>query len=388
MNNNYGRACEDSFIELRNVDKSFGKFKALKNVSLEIKEGEFVSALGPSGCGKTTLLRVIAGMETQDSGSVYLKGRDISRLHASKRNCGIVFQSYALFPNLTAEQNVEYGIRDKSARGEEKKRRAKELLAMVGLGDFERKYPAQLSGGQQQRVALARALAATPDILLLDEPLSALDAKVRVRLRHEIRSLQKRLGLTTVMVTHDQEEALTMADKIVVMRDGQIVRHASPMELYNNPGNPFVAGFIGSMNFIPYWKVEAGGAVSKEGLRLKVKKNIAHPLAGGDVAIGIRPEDIRLLKSREGVRASNTIDAIVESVEFRGSVYRARLRASSCMSDRGPAKLEAEFSAAELFDMNIQENTAVSVVLPEDRLLLFEDPQLEGMNRFPGACNI
>ena len=217
-----GRSSVRPYLRIEHLSKSFGAFTALDDISLEIHEGEFVCFLGPSGCGKTTLLRAIAGLDIQTRGRVEQAGRDISALPPTKRDFGIVFQSYALFPNLTVNRNVAYGLQSARARKAEVAKRVRELLDMIGMGDQGDKYPAQLSGGQQQRVALARALATSPGLLLLDEPLSALDAKVRVYLRHEIKQLQRRLGVTTVMVTHDQEEALTMADRIVVMNRGAI----------------------------------------------------------------------------------------------------------------------------------------------------------------------
>src|SRR5689334_12072523 len=237
------------YLEIVELSKSFGSFQALRNVSLAIDEGEFICFLGPSGCGKTTLLRAIAGLDIQTTGTIRQGGRDISALPPAERDFGIVFQSYALFPNLSVEQNVGYGLKGRE-RGATAARVA-ELLALVGLPDQGRKYPAQLSGGQQQRVALARALAMSPGLLLLDEPLSALDARVRVHLRAEITQLQRRLGVTTIMVTHDQEEALTMADRIVVMKQGVIEQVGTPLEIYRRPASAFVADFVGSMNFLP-----------------------------------------------------------------------------------------------------------------------------------------
>src|SRR5438067_11902399 len=206
--------------------------------------------LGPSGCGKTTLLRIVAGLETQDAGTIVQNGRDISRLPAVDRDYGIVFQSYALFPNLTIESNVAYGLVNRRDRRESIKERVRELLTLIGLPDSGLKYPSQLSGGQQQRIALARALAPAPGLLLLDEPLSALDALERVRLRGEIRALQQRLGVTTVMVTHDQEEALSMADKVVVMNQGRIEQIGSPQQIYRDPASAFVADFVGKVNVL------------------------------------------------------------------------------------------------------------------------------------------
>src|SRR5689334_24083684 len=241
---------ENAYLEIRNLVKRYGEFTALRDVSLSIAAGEFVCFLGPSGCGKTTLLRIIAGLERQNAGQVLMAGRDVSGLPPSQRNYGIVFQSYALFPNLTVARNVAYGLETRRTPRAEIDRSVDELLALVGLSAHKAKYPAQLSGGEQQRIALARALAPSPALLLLDEPLSALDARVRQSLRHEIRALQRRLGVTTIMVTHDQEEALAMADRIVVMNHGVVEQVGTPMEVYTRPRSPFVARFVGQMNFL------------------------------------------------------------------------------------------------------------------------------------------
>jgi iron(III) transport system ATP-binding protein len=236
------------FLTVAEITKTFGRLAALRDVAFQARRGEFLCVLGPSGCGKTTLLRVIAGLETQDRGRVYFEGRDVSSLPVSRRNVGIVFQSYALFPNLTAGQNIAYGLKSRRGDTHPTRRRVEDLLRLVGLEGLEAKYPRQLSGGQQQRVALARAMALSPDLLLLDEPLSALDAQVRVLLRAEVRNLQRRLGVTTIMVTHDQEEALTMADRILVMDRGEIVQDGTPMEIYRKPATPFVAFRMPSRN--------------------------------------------------------------------------------------------------------------------------------------------
>src|SRR4051794_972716 len=243
-------AAVSPLLRVRNLTKTFGQFVALKNISLEITRGEFVCFLGPSGCGKTTLLRAIAGLDPQDEGMIEIAGRDVSHLPPAARDFGIVFQSYALFPNLSVAANVGYGLVNRRAGRAEMDARVKELLALVGLPEQGIKYPVQLSGGQQQRVALARALATSPGLLLLDEPLSALDARVRVRLRDEIKQLQRRLGVTTIMVTHDQEEALAMADRIVVMNQGVIEQVGTPSDIYRKPASAFVADFVGTMTFL------------------------------------------------------------------------------------------------------------------------------------------
>ncbi|MDR3149080.1 MAG: ATP-binding cassette domain-containing protein [Oscillospiraceae bacterium] len=262
-----------SFLEVKNITKQFGRQTALGDVSLNIERGELVCILGPSGCGKTTLLRIIAGLETSDSGRVVMNGIDCTDFPASKRNFGIVFQSYALFPNMTILGNVLFGLyQKKGVTKDEVRIKAIEVLRMVDLLEHKDKYPRQLSGGQQQRTALARAIALSPDYLLLDEPLSALDAKVRVKLRGEIRKIQRTLGVTTIMVTHDQEEALTMADRIVVMNNATVEQIGTPREIYNRPATPFVADFIGTMNF--YRKDGKTDAIRPENIKLADRSGV------------------------------------------------------------------------------------------------------------------
>src|SRR5690606_23490561 len=242
-------STRSSSLRIRGVAKRFGAFTALRDIDLDVASGEFVCFLGPSGCGKTTLLRAIAGLDRQNEGKIEIGGEDVSNAPPAERDFGIVFQSYALFPNLTVADNIAYGLVNRRASKAEIRARVGELLALVGLPEQGAKYPIQLSGGQQQRVALARALATSPGLLLLDEPLSALDARVRVHLREQICDLQRRLGVTTIMVTHDQEEALTMADRIVVMNQGVIEQIGTPDEIYRRPSTAFVADFVGKMNF-------------------------------------------------------------------------------------------------------------------------------------------
>ncbi|WP_084624309.1 putative 2-aminoethylphosphonate ABC transporter ATP-binding protein [Oceanospirillum beijerinckii] len=239
------------YLQVNKLWKHYGNFAALKEISLEINEGEFVCFLGPSGCGKTTLLRAIAGLDPQSKGEIFQGGSNISRLPPEQRDFGIVFQSYALFPNLSVADNIAYGLHSQNMSRQKVDLKVRDLLDTIGLPDVAKKYPAQLSGGQQQRIALARALATEPSLLLLDEPLSALDARVRLHLRQEIRNLQRQLGITTIMVTHDQEEALSMADRIVVMNHGVIEQVGTPEEVYRRPANAFVANFVGTMNLLP-----------------------------------------------------------------------------------------------------------------------------------------
>ncbi|MGF1575110.1 MAG: putative 2-aminoethylphosphonate ABC transporter ATP-binding protein [Cyanophyceae cyanobacterium] len=316
---------QDPYLSIRQVSKSFGSFVALQGIDLEVQPGEFICLLGPSGCGKTTLLRIIAGLETADSGQIWQDGRDITPLPPSRRDFGIVFQSYALFPNLTAEQNVAYGLVNAGIPKPQRQQRVAELLELVGLTGIGGNYPAQLSGGQQQRIALARALALSPGLLLLDEPLSALDAQVRGSLRSEITQLQKRLGVTTVMVTHDQVEALTMADRVVVMAKGSIAQVGSPLSIYRDPANPFVAQFIGSMNFLPA-EVTGSQRVRCGGVELTVNSLLESLRPGQSVQVAIRPEDIRL----QGIGVTeqpgfNTLTMQLQQQEFLGSFCRLHL---------------------------------------------------------------
>ncbi len=361
-----GRAGERGrpYLQIEDVTKRFGAFTALDRVSLEIFAGEFVCFLGPSGCGKTTLLRAIAGLDPQSSGRVLQDGRDISRLPPSKRDFGIVFQSYALFPNLTVEKNVAYGLDSRRRPREEVAARVAELLALVGLPTEGRKYPAQLSGGQQQRVALARALATSPGLLLLDEPLSALDARVRVRLRHEIRSLHRRLAVTTIMVTHDQEEALTMADRIVVMNQGVIDQVGTPVEIYRFPSTPFVADFVGSMNFLS-GTVVGPGRVRAAGTELCCPDDALVMGQGSAVQVCLRPEDVAVRGIAPG--QENVVPARIRELEFLGSFCRGTLEPLAGEA----APLVADFSINAVRDLGLESGREVLVRLPPDRLRVF-----------------
>jgi iron(III) transport system ATP-binding protein len=306
----------DPYLRLSGITKRFGRFTALDRVSLDVPRGSLVTFLGPSGCGTTTLLRIVAGLETQDEGTLVQDGRDISRLPATRRDYGIVFQSYALFPNLTIFDNVAYGLVNRRAGREAIKSRVAELLKLVGLPDVGRHFPGQLSGGQQQRIALARALATAPGLLLLDEPLSALDALERVRLRAEIRALQQRLGVTTVMVTHDQEEALSMADYIVVMSRGRIEQVGTPQAIYREPATAFVADFVGKVNVL--------SAVAEGQGRVRVGDLVLQGAAGSEafapgtpLRLYLRPEDVMV----NGTTADhpNVAPASVQKIEFLGA---------------------------------------------------------------------
>jgi putative spermidine/putrescine transport system ATP-binding protein len=306
-------------VGLHDLSRSFGSVRALDGLSLEIAPGEFVALLGPSGCGKTTALRILAGFETADAGSVTVDGADVSGVPAAKRDMGMVFQSYSLFPNMSALDNVGFGLRMRKLRAAERNHKAGELLDMVGLSDHARHYPHQLSGGQQQRVALARALAIEPRVLLLDEPLSALDAKVRLQLREQIRSLQQRLGITTLFVTHDQEEALSMADRVGVMRDGRLEQLAEPSALYAEPATAFVAEFVGIMNRIP-GRLEGADQVSVLDAVVPVHGSTAAGLSG-DVDVLVRPEGLHMAVQEGG-------NGIVTDRTFLGSTTRVSVRLS------------------------------------------------------------
>ena len=282
-------------VQLRGLRRSFGDVHALSGMDLDIAPGELVVLLGPSGCGKTTALRVLAGLEDADAGEVLVDGRNISGVPTSKRDMGMVFQAYSLFPHMTARDNVAFGLRLRGQGGRERRERAEQYLRLVGLNDHADRFAHELSGGQQQRVALARALAIAPTVLLLDEPLSALDAKVRVQLRDEIRRIQLEVGTTTLFVTHDQEEALAVADRVGVMRDGQIEQIGAPEEIYARPRSAFVANFIGLTNRLP--GLADGETVTVLGSRVPLLPGSAGP---GPVHALVRPEAIRLAARTDG----------------------------------------------------------------------------------------
>jgi iron(III) transport system ATP-binding protein len=356
------------YLKIDNLTKKFGNFVALDSVSLEVYEGEFVCFLGPSGCGKTTLLRAIAGLDIQTSGTVRQADADISALPPSERDFGIVFQSYALFPNLTAERNIAFGLENQKLDKSAVDKRVNELLDLVGLPDQGPKYPAQLSGGQQQRIALARALATSPGLLLLDEPLSALDAKVRAHLRHEIKDLQRRLGVTTVMVTHDQEEALTMADRIVVMNQGVIEQVGTPTNIYREPDTLFVADFIGAMNQVE-GRINGDNSVSIGELNFTSRN---HALAiDTPVVAAIRPEDIVPQGmgdySSSDSDAENNLEMEIEDMEFLGSFWRVSLKNSAL----GAAALMADMSINAIRSLEVKKGSTLRVKLPSDRLWVF-----------------
>ena len=347
-------------LELSGIHKDFGAFHALKNIELTVNRGEFVCFLGPSGCGKTTLLRIIAGLEVQTAGKILQGGRDISRLPPADRDYGIVFQSYALFPNLNIFDNVAYGLVNRRVARADIAVRVNELLKLVGLPDSGGKFPSQLSGGQQQRIALARAIATSPGLLLLDEPLSALDALERVRLRQEIRSLQQRLGITTIMVTHDQEEALSMADRIVVMNHGVIEQMGTPMQIYREPASPFVVDFVGKANVLE-------GLVTAPG-KLKLGDHVLDCAqcteTGRAVRTYLRPEDIVARPIEQG--DANVIEAAIEKVEFLGSYCLVRVSANGF-----PTALTVYLSLNFLAEKGLEAGSRLKLKILTDRLRMF-----------------
>ncbi|MDD9266757.1 ATP-binding cassette domain-containing protein [Paenibacillus sp. GCM10023248] len=335
----------EAYLSIQGVNKTFDSFTALRDINIDIRKNEFICLLGPSGCGKTTLLRIIAGLEKPTRGRITVGGRDITQLQPSKRNFGMVFQSYALFPNLTAAQNVAYGLQGRKLTKRVTDEKVSEALSLVDLLHLKDRYPAQLSGGQQQRIALARAFILSPDFLLLDEPLSALDAKVRTKLREEICNLQKKLGITTIMVTHDQEEALTMADRIVVMNNAEMVQIGTPQQVYDQPESPFVADFIGSINFLAFGPH---------------KGNL--PLTD----FAVRPEHIRISSPGSGYQA------VVKHMEFRGPFYRLLLQPIRELKDLiGNQLLAVDVSAGQAHKLSLMKFSEVSVEFPQERLITF-----------------
>ena len=334
-------------LKMENLSKVYDKTIALNNVNLEVQAGEFVCLLGPSGCGKSTFLRIIAGLDTPTHGKIFINDRDVTHLPPPMRNFGIMFQSYALFPNLTAFENVAYGLRNKKIRKADIDKRVDRLFDMIRLSHAKDRLPAQLSGGEQQRVALARALATEPDYLLLDEPLSALDAKVRLSLRKEICQIQRELELTTIMVTHDQDEALTMADRIVVMNKACIMQTGTPQDIYDHPKSPFVADFIGSINFLD----PAASAV--------------YGFVKGEEA-AIRPEKIRLTRER----SEDSTSAIVEGCEFRGSFYRVSVRVSHIMHQ--DLRLDVDVPSQSAKRLQLETGEKVYITLQQEDVLQFE----------------
>jgi putative spermidine/putrescine transport system ATP-binding protein len=318
-----------AFLEIENLSKTFGTHTVLHQFDLSIERGEFITFLGPSGCGKTTVLRMIAGFETATRGSIRLDRRDVTYMRTRQRKVGMVFQSYALFPNMTIADNIGFGLKVLRRPQAEIRQRVEEMLQLIKLPTLGERYPWQLSGGQQQRVALARALAGKPQVLLLDEPLSALDAKIRVSLREDIRALQRELGITSIFVTHDQEEALSISDRIVVMNEGRVEQIGTPSEIYNYPRTRFVASFVGTLNVLSGQVVDpASGRIVVEGQELRTSHAFEAGDAGKRRLLAVRPEAIVL---EAPVNGRNTLAATVEEVNFLGAVVRIRARVNEAV---------------------------------------------------------
>jgi putative spermidine/putrescine transport system ATP-binding protein len=310
-------------LTLSNITKQFAGTAAVENFNLEVEKGEFVSFLGPSGCGKTTTLRMIAGFEIPTTGTVTIDDADITDKAPNQRNVGMVFQAYALFPNMTVSQNIGYGLRIRRESKAAIKKTVEEMLALIHLEQKGNSFPHQLSGGQQQRVALARALAIHPQVLLLDEPLSALDAKIRVSLRAEIRAIQRKLGITAIYVTHDQEEALSISDRIVVMYEGKIEQVGTPFEIYNFPQTAFVASFVGTLNTTTAEVVDpVKQLLQMEGIQLETAEGLDGKQKGDKVSIAIRPERFNFIAQE---RKANILDCKIENITFLGSVVRIQV---------------------------------------------------------------
>jgi putative spermidine/putrescine transport system ATP-binding protein len=359
-----------AYLELQNLHREFaGGVRALDGIEISLGEGEFLSLLGPSGCGKTTALRLVAGFDRPDEGRIVVDGKDLTSTSPSKRDMGMVFQAYSLFPNMTARENVAFGLKIRGKKGADRERRVKELLDLVGLGHAVGRYPHQLSGGMQQRVALARALAIEPRVLLLDEPLSALDAKVRVQLREEIRRIQLELGITTLYVTHDQEEALAVSDHVAVMYRGRIEQMGAPAEMYSRPATPFVAEFIGTMNRLEATVVDpANGTVDHGGVMLNV--DAARGRTKGErVLVLVLPETVDLSPAN-GAGGSNTLTGEVLTQTFLGPVTRLKVV--------GPgADLIADVSTAKAASLPVGMKVTAALPATDARLLELSDEPIE-----------
>jgi putative spermidine/putrescine transport system ATP-binding protein len=354
------------YLELQNLHRDFGTVKALNGIDISLGEGEFLSLLGPSGCGKTTALRLVAGFDRPDQGRIVVAGKDVTNIAPNKRDMGMVFQAYSLFPNMTARQNVEFGLKIRGRDKADRRKRVDDLLDLVGLEHAADRYPHQLSGGMQQRVALARGLAIEPRVLLLDEPLSALDAKVRVQLREEIRRIQLELGITTLYVTHDQEEALAISDHVAVMYGGVIEQMGTPAEMYTSPATPFVAEFIGTMNRLEATVLDgAEGDVEHSGTRLRV--NAARGRRNGErVLVLIRPEALELQAATNGT-IPNSFAGEVLTQTFLGPVTRLKVSSNgtSLIADLSTAGAAALPVGAHVI-AKIPSEGAKLISLPDD----------------------
>ena len=374
-----GQNAEDVVIDIDHVTKRFGGFTAVQDADFGIRRGEFFSLLGPSGCGKTTTLRMIAGFEQPSSGRICLEGKDVSRVPPYKRNVNTVFQHYALFPHMSVFDNVAFGPRSRRTPRAEIATRVNELLEIVRLTDFARRKPTQLSGGQQQRVALARALVNYPSALLLDEPLGALDLKLRQAMQHELKRIQREVGITFVYVTHDQEEALTMSDRIAVMNEGNVEQIGTPEQIYHAPESVFVAGFIGVANLLPVAVESVGDATAEVvlpgGRRASVAMAREAPEAGGRATVMVRPERVALTMS-EPTSDGSTLGASVSDLTFQGPVVRAVL-----VADDGTELVAHVGPEADLPMLRPGDRVWVSWERDAARLLRAADDRLAGADR-------
>jgi ABC-type Fe3+/spermidine/putrescine transport system ATPase subunit len=352
-------------VDLRNVTKTYGTVVAVESLSFGVRTGECVSLLGPSGCGKTSTLRLIAGFEDWDAGTIQISGVSMQGKRPYERNVGLVFQDYVLFPHMTVEDNVAYGLRRRGVAKAERSRRIAAMLDLVKLGAYGTRYPRQLSGGEQQRVAIARALVTEPEVLLLDEPLSNLDAKLRVEVRTEIKEILRRVGITTIIVTHDQEEAMSMADRIVVLNKGKLMQEGAPGQIYNQPANRFTADFIGRMNWI------AGTVVERDRLDLGHQHAMSVKQLGAGVGqrveVGIRPERLQLSAGPPGGGAANVLPVVVSGVEDLGSDVHYRVIAAGEI----PLVVAEKNSGRPLLALGDTAHVAFEpehcIVLPNDR---------------------
>jgi putative 2-aminoethylphosphonate ABC transporter ATP-binding protein len=356
-------------LRLENLTKRFGNLTAVDHVNLEIEEGGFICFLGPSGCGKTTLLRMITGFETVTEGKIIFNGKVINNLIPQKREFGIVFQSYALFPNMTVEENIAFGLKVRKMPKNAIAERVDQMLDLIGLRDWRHLYPAQLSGGQQQRVALVRALAPNPQVLLLDEPLSALDAKIRVRLRAEVKRLQQELKKTMIYVTHDQEEALSIADRVVVMETGQFRQVGRPVDIYKFPASSFVADFVGTSNF--FKGIRTGDRVHAGKRQFKISESA--PFASEEIFLAIRPEKIEVLKYEDPpdhLESSNLIPGRIDVVTFLGAAVRLviNMDGEEVISD----VIEKEFDQRQL-----KQGGKILLYFPPEAFIIY--PAKEGL---------
>ncbi len=354
-----------SYLSLSHLTKRFDNTLAVNDFSLEVEQGEFISLLGPSGCGKTTTLRMVAGFIAPTSGEISVEGRRMNDLPSHKRNMGVVFQNYALFPHMTVGQNVAFGLEMRRVPGEETRKRVAESLRLVGLQGLEARYPRQLSGGQQQRVALARAIVISPAVLLLDEPLSSLDAKLRAQLRVELRRIQKEVGIATIFVTHDQEEALTLSDRVVVMRQGQAEQVGVPREIFESPRTRYVADFMGYGNFLPGRLEERRGdsvLVTVAGSRIRVDEAPRELQPGAEVTLSIRPEQLELRPEGE-TAGENEITGVLEFVTYEG------MASSYTLALPGELKLLARTTSA----LEFRPGDRLVAQLPSSKVRLFAE---------------